>query len=253
MYEITFTAWILVIAVTLFASFVKGVTGFAMPLIMMSIMGAFLPYETVLAMLIVPTVTTNISQSLRQGHAAMWETMKDYKIALIVFSIAVVVSAQFVSVIPKPYLWGILGLAITIFCATQLMGLPLKIEAHNRTVPEIILGLIAGFFGGISGIWGPPIVAMTLSLHLEKKEAGRVQGVVFLVGSVFLILAHLKSGILNMATFQMSALITIPAFIGMMIGFRVQDRLSPVKFRKVTMVILLIAGLNLLRRAVLLF
>ncbi|MGB0960073.1 MAG: sulfite exporter TauE/SafE family protein [Halocynthiibacter sp.] len=253
MFELQLMAWVLAVAITLFASFVKGVTGFAMPLIMMSLMGAFLPYETVLAMLIVPTVATNMAQSLRQGPAAMWETMKDYKIALVVFAITVMVSAQFVNIIPKPILWGILGAAITLFCITQLLGIPLKIEAHNRTIPEIILGIVAGFFGGISGIWGPPIVAMTLSLHLEKKEAGRVQGVVFFVGAVFLILAHLRSGILNVSTVQMSALMTIPAFIGMMVGFRVQDKLSPAKFRKVTMVILLLAGLNLLRRAVFAF
>ena len=58
------------IAVTLFASFVKGVAGFAMPMILVSGPGSFLPAESALAALIRPTIATNLGQSLLQGCAA---------------------------------------------------------------------------------------------------------------------------------------------------------------------------------------
>jgi hypothetical protein len=40
----------------------------------------------------------------------------------------------------------------------------------------------------------------------------------------------------------------VPAVIGMLIGFQFQDRLDQAKFRKITLAVLVIAGLNLIRR-----
>jgi len=40
----------------------------------------------------------------------------------------------------------------------------------------------------------------------------------------------------------------VPALAGMWLGYRVQDRLDQKKFRKATLFVLLLAGLNLVRR-----
>ena len=57
------------IGITLFAGFVKGAIGFAMPMIMMSAFGSVLPATTALAALILPTLVTNIQQVFHQGSA----------------------------------------------------------------------------------------------------------------------------------------------------------------------------------------
>ena len=75
-------------------------------------------------------------------------------------------------------------------------------------------------------------------------------GVTFHVGSVILTGAHLRSGVLNEDTTPLSLALTIPSVIGMAIGFAVQDRLEQKTFRRVTLIVLCVAGLNLLRRGV---
>ena len=55
------------LAVTLFAGFVKGAVGFAMPMILVSAFAIFLPQHLALAGLILPTLVTNLSQAFRQG------------------------------------------------------------------------------------------------------------------------------------------------------------------------------------------
>ena len=40
----------------------------------------------------------------------------------------------------------------------------------------------------------------------------------------------------------------IPAFLGMQAGFLLHDRLDPDLFRKATLVVLILAGANLVRR-----
>ena len=63
--------WAAILGVTLFAGFVKGAVGFAMPMIMISAFGTFLPKELALALLILPVLVTNVAQALRDGWPAM--------------------------------------------------------------------------------------------------------------------------------------------------------------------------------------
>lgn len=55
------------LAVAMLAGVVKGMVGFAMPMILVSALSSFLTPELALAGLILPTVVTNGFQELRQG------------------------------------------------------------------------------------------------------------------------------------------------------------------------------------------
>ena len=63
------------LAVTLFAGFVKGAVGFAMPMILVSAFAIFLPQHLALAGLILPTLVTTLSQAFRQGTGPAREMM----------------------------------------------------------------------------------------------------------------------------------------------------------------------------------
>ena len=59
----------------------------------------------------------------------------------------------------------------------------------------------------------------------------------------------LGSGVLNAQTLPLSALMAVPAFVGMRLGFALQDRMDVVQFRRWTLILLVLTGLNLVRRA----
>lgn len=242
-------AFALALAVTAFAGFVKGAVGFAMPMIMMSAFGSFLSAETALALLILPTVATNIAQAFRQGWRAAWASVVKYRIHIVMLVIFIPISAQFVRFIPQGWMYGLLGVPITVFAALQLAGVSLAIAIHHRARAEAGLGVIGGLYGGISGIWGPPLIVYLLSIGAPKQETVRVQGVVFLIGAVVLLGSHLGSGVLNAQTLPASALMVAPAMAGMWAGFRLHDRLNPERFRRWTLILLALTGLNLVRRA----
>ena len=100
-----------------------------------------------------------------------------------------------------------------------------------------------------SGIWGPPLIIYLISIDAPKQEAVRILGVVFLTGAIILTGSHLVSGVLNAQTIPLSLLMVLPALVGMKLGFKAQDRLDPVRFRRWTLILLGLAGANLLRRA----
>jgi hypothetical protein len=237
------------LGITLFAGFVKGAVGFAMPLILVSAFAVFLPQELALAGLILPTLATNLSQAFRQGVAPAVETARTYRRFLIATVICIAISAPFAEMIPRGLYLMMLGVPITIFAGLQLMGRTLAIRLQHRDRAEWGLGVIGGLYGGVSGIWGPPLLVFLLSTGADKLQMIRAQGVVFLIGAVMLLAAHLTTGLANAQTLGFSAALSVPALIGLFIGYRVQDRLDQGRFRRWTQGLLVLTGLNMVRLA----
>lgn len=236
-------------AITLFAGYVKGAVGFAMPMIMIAAFSSFLTPQLALAGLILPTLVTNLTQSMRQGLAPAVQTTRAYWRFLTVTVVFIVISSAFVHVIPQRIFLAMLGVPITVFALLQLAGRNLALKLEHRNRAEWVLGAIGGLYGGVSGIWGPPLLVYLLSIKADKTETVRVQGVVFLIGAVVLLLAHLHSGVFNAQTAAFSLALAVPGQIGQIIGNRMQDRLDQRQFRRYTQLLMALTGLNLARQA----
>nr|WP_238529759.1 sulfite exporter TauE/SafE family protein [Pseudooceanicola batsensis] len=234
--------------VGLLAGVIKGMVGFAMPMIMISGMGSFVSPELALAGLILPTLATNGWQAMRQGGAAAWAAVKRFRIFLTVGLVALVVSAQMVRILPANVMLLLIGVPIVVFAVTQLMGRQLTLGASPSRWIEVSVAAFAGFIGGFSGVWGPPTVAYLTALQTPKQEHVRVQGVIYGLGALALLGAHMASGVVRAETLPFAVVLLVPALLGMWIGFKVQDRIDQQAFRKATLVVLLLAGGNLLRR-----
>ena len=241
---------IFVLAVALCAGLVKGVVGFAMPMILISGMTLVLPPETALAALILPTLITNVWQSLRQGVQSALQTIREFKVFLLCGFVFLVASAQFVRVLEPRHLYGFIGVLVTVFTTTQLLGVRTKSFTRSVRV-ELAAGALAGFTGGLSGVWGPPTVAYLTAINTAKQEQMRAQGVIYGLGAVALAGAHIQTGVLRAETLPLTLVILPCALLGVWLGFKFQDRIAQQTFRTATLLVLAIAGVNLLRRAVL--
>jgi len=238
------------VAITLFAGLVKGAIGFAMPLIMISLLGSVMVPALALAALILPVTVTNLQQALRQGPREAWDSGWAYRRFILWMAVFIFVGAQMVLILPQGLLLGLLGVPVTLYALVQLAGRSLRITIRRRGRAEAGLGAVAGFYGGMSGVWGPPLLVYLISMNVEKRESVRIQGVVYMLGGLLLIAAHAQSGVLNAQTLPLSAALLVPALAGMWIGFRLQDRMDANRFRFWTLVLLAVSGLNLVRRAV---
>ena len=219
-----------------------------MPMIMISAMGSFMSPELALAALIVPTVIANVWQGIRGGLAAAWAAVLRFRFYISIVLVCIALSAQLVTILPASAMLLILGLPIMLFALMQLVGWRLTIRPEHRRRAEVVIASFAGLIGGISGVWGPPTVAYLTALDTPKADHMRTQGVVYASGAVVLFFAHLRSGVLNAQTLPLSLALVVPALLGMVLGFWAHDRLDQEKFRKATLAVLVIAGLNLVRR-----
>ncbi len=248
--EIPLLLLLAAVGLTFLAGFVKGVTGFALPMIMISGMASFLAPEVALAGLILPALFANYWQAGRQGLGPALSSARKHRGFIAVVLICLVISAQFVTHLPASTLFLILGIPVTLFAVLQLIGWRPTLDAEDHLVAEIGVGVFAGGIGGLSGVWGPPTVLYLTALNVPKVEHVRVQGVAYALGATALTLAHLRSGVLDANGLRFSALLVLPAMLGMAAGFAIQDRLDQEKFRWAILVVLVASGLNLTRRGV---
>ena len=235
-------------AVTLLGGFVKGAVGFAMPLIMISGMGILIDPQIVVAGIILPILVSNGWQVARSGLGPARAALAEHWRYVLIVCVMILVSAQFLTAISADTMFVVLGVPVVALCAVQLLGWQPLIPDRWRRPFEWGAGLAAGTLGGLAGTWGPPTVLYLLALRTPRAKQMAVQGVIYGLGSVMLFLGHLQSGVLNAHTWQLSALLVVPAVIGMWVGFRLGDRFDQELFRKVTLLVLIVAGINLIRR-----
>ncbi|PSL17873.1 hypothetical protein CLV88_11485 [Shimia abyssi] len=235
------------VGIGIFAGVIKGIVGFGMPMLLISGLSMFLSPEWALAGLIFPTLATNGMQALRQGHRAAVQSVIRFRVFLLVGGVALVISAQFVRFLEPDTFLLLVGIPITAFAGMQLFGVTFHLSKPSQRI-EALVGATAGTIGGISGVWGPPTVAYLTALGTEKAEQVRVQGVIYGLGAALLCFAHIGSGVLRWETLPFSIFLILPAMAGTWLGARIHDRIDQATFRKATLFVLTIVGLNLIRR-----
>ena len=70
------------------------------------------------------------------------------------------------------------------------------------------------------------------------------------VGAVVLLVSHAGSGILNAHTLPLSVAMLAPCILGLWLGYWANARMDQARFRQATLAVLIVAGLNLLRKGI---
>lgn len=249
-FEISATAFAFAIGVMFAAGIVKGTIGFALPLLFLGGLSVVLPIQAVVALIAIPALATNFLQAQRTGMRAAFETLREFWLLHIILFTTTFVCTRLVVSLPERALILILGIGAFTLALLQAFEWPRRIPRNWRKFLEVPYGLVAGFFGGLSGLWGTALLTYFLALRMPKEKFVRTTGVAWLVATIPYIAGHWESGVLSSELAPWSAAALIPTLGGMWIGRKFQDRLNPVAFRRVVLVVLLLATLNLIRRGI---
>ncbi|MCB2101637.1 MAG: sulfite exporter TauE/SafE family protein [Rhodobacterales bacterium] len=225
---------------------VKGVVGVGMPMVSVPLMAMVVPIQTALAVLLVPIFATNVVQFRQAGDTRAMARRFWPLIACMAGGIAL--GSQVLTSLSEAGLSTVLGGVILVFTGIQILGRVGEIPPARERWLGPLVGLASGIAGGVSTFFGPPLILYLMSLRLPKDAFVGAIGLIYLVGSLPLIAAFVAQGVLGWAETLWGVAALVPVFGGMALGRRLRDRVPQEIFRRIIMGLLVVIGLNLLRR-----
>lgn len=240
----------LVIAICLLAAaaggVVKGVSGFGLPMVAVPLMAHFVPAPAAMALLSVPIVASNVLQAANAGVLARIGLRLWPLYAMVVVGI-VAGTRVLVSVSPRT-LDLVVGGSMLAAAAARLARPSFAVAPRAERWAGPAVGLFAGFLGGVSSMFGPPIIVYLNMLRVPKDEFVVGLSAAYVIGVVPLNLALVEHGWLGRWELALSCAIVLPVALGMGLGRLLRDRMSSRGFEWLVLFVLVLSGFSLLVR-----
>jgi len=234
--------------VYLLAGVIKGTVGIGLPTAAIGILSQFTDPRLAISLVVFPILVSNLWQVIREGNIV--QSFKEYWVIATVLIVTLWTTAVAAVRIETNTLIFILGGVIFLFAVVSLLSKPPALPDRYNRAAQVVSGSIAGILGGLTAIWAPPLVIYLMSRRLHKDEFVRVMGILLLAGSIPLCIGFWQSGLFKGNTALLSAGMIVPTLIGFSLGEILRRRLDAQRFRTVLLMVFLVMGLNLIRKAV---
>jgi uncharacterized membrane protein YfcA len=239
---------ILIVVAFLLAGFVKGVLGLGLPTVSMGLLAVTMPPAQALAIVIVPSIVTNIWQTfagpyLRDIVRRLWPLMIGTVIGIWLNS--GMLTGPYAHFVPV-----VLGVLLVIYAAIGLSKFSVSVaRPHEKWIGGII-GLVTGAVSAATGVQVIPSMPYMQAIGMEKDELVQALGVFFTVATVALAFNLTSAGLLTAATALPGAVAMVCAFVGMFIGQAVRSRMQPDSFRHWFLIAMILLGIYIAGSAV---
>jgi uncharacterized membrane protein YfcA len=226
----------------------KGAIGLGLPPIATPIIAMVTDVPTAVGLMAVPIVISNGWQAVSSG--LFLPSARRFRAVLIAIPPGVVIGGTILSLGDPGLLFGLLGVIVAVFAALSLLRPGLHLPEGMESKMSVPVGLAAGLLGGLSSLFAPVLAAFMLSLRLKPDEFVSGIGLMFFTGGVTLTLVTAGFGTLSARGWLAALLAIVPVLLGQLAGQALRRHINPETFRRIVLGVLLLIGLNLLRRAV---
>ncbi|MBA3592917.1 MAG: sulfite exporter TauE/SafE family protein [Polaromonas sp.] len=232
--------FMLVSFVFLAAGGVKGVLGMGLPTVAMGLLGLMMPVAEGAALLVLPSLVTNLWQMLRGAH--LRTLLKRLWPMLAGVCLGVALGHGWMAT-PGGHALLWLGLSLVAYALAGLAGLRLPAPKPGHEAPASgLIGALTGLLTAATGVFVLPAVPWLHALGLKKEAMAQALGLSFTVSTLALAVTLAGSRHLNADSATQSLLMLFPALLGMWLGQRLRDELSQDSFRTFFMIGLLLLG-----------
>lgn len=240
---------VVMIALTfVLAGMVKGVTGMGLPTVAMGILGSLISPVAAAAMLLLPSLVSNLFQFGGGGNTRM--LLKRLWPMLLTVVIATLLASAWLTGGDTSRTQFALGLALTVYALWTLAGKRIAVSPQREKPLSLIVGFTTGLLTGGTGVFVMPAVPWIQSLGFEKDELVQALGISFTFSTLALAFGLWWHGALPVQSLSVSAFAIIPALIGQWAGTRIRRVISPVVFKRCFLFCLMGLGAEMILRAV---
>lgn len=224
---------------TLFAYFIKGITGFGNTLVMGSLFSFAVSNRLTTPVGLIFGIPTNTYMVWRERKNISTEVVIPLSLMVL---IGIIPGIFLLKVGNDRILKSILGVVV-VGSALEMMTRKSNKNIMKKTNPILlaVTGITSGVLTGLYGT-GALLIAY-ISRTTDNKSQFRANiCCVFLVDNIFRFFLYLFTGILNKEILYMTLFLSLAVFIGMMIGVKVDSNMKEETAKKSVIALLITSG-----------
>jgi uncharacterized protein len=226
------------------AGTVKGISGMGLPTVAMSLLGLFLSPAQAAALLVLPTLATNVAQCRGPRLRALAVRLWPMWLGLLLASV----------LSPGPDIGAsatnariFLGLVLVLYGLWGLWRPQLPQIRTQRAWPGVLAGALTGLITAATAVFVIPMVPYLQALRLEKDAMIQALGLSFTVATAALAIRLHDAGTFELEP-ALTAVALLTALAGIWAGSRLRSKLSQQTFQRVLFgVFVTLGGVNLWR------
>ncbi len=233
-------------AILLMAGTIKGVIGLGLPAVSVGVLGLFMPPVQAAAILVVPSIVTNIWQGVAGAQFA--RVLRRIWPLLVGVLVGAWLGSGSLSANGSGHARFWLGIVLAVYGVYGLLGRRLVVPPHWEIWLAPLVGVVTGAVTTTTGVSTMPLIIYLAGLErFERGEVVQALGITFTLCSLCL-----GSDLLGRSQFDNTLLIAtclavIPALVGMQFGQMVARRISPLLFRRCFFSGMVLLGVQLAR------
>jgi len=247
------TISLLVLSIVIFAfalaGLVKGVIGLGLPTVAIGILGLVMPPAQAAAILVVPSLVTNIWQ-LAAGprFGALLKRLWPLLAGICAGTWAGTMMFAGVGIA-----WASIALGIALIAYAVIGLAAVRFHVPPRMEPWLspIIGVATGIVTSATGVFVVPAVPYLQAMELEREDLIQALGLNFTVSTIALAGGLLHGGLLKPGIAGLAVLALVAAMAGMFLGQKLRSRIHPEVFRRCFFIGLLLLGAHLAIRGLL--
>ncbi|WP_027014949.1 sulfite exporter TauE/SafE family protein [Comamonas composti] len=246
--------WVAGMAVFWLAGCVKGVVGLGLPTVSMGLLALLMPPGQAAAWLLLPSLVTNVVQMAPiSGLLALLRRLGWMQLGVVAGTVGGMLVWGPVGEAAQAH--RLLGAALLAYGLWGLWGRSMQVPMRHQGWLGLVCGLLTGVITALTGVFVVPAVAFLQSLGLGRQALMQAMGLCFTVSTLALgaglVLAQHADGTYTAGTgwgqaLWASALMLVPALLGMALGGWLRLRLSAQWFRRLLFASLLGLGGHML-------
>ena len=221
-----------IVAIVIVGGITHGVIGFGFPLVSTPLVALLVDIKTAVLITVVPNIVVNVISIVRGGN---WqESIGRYWPMAMWVVLGTLIGTHFLLVAPPEALQLLLAAMIIVFLLQdRIRRLDLSWIRRRPALSGAVFGTVAGLFSGAVNVAAPPLVIYFMMLELPPLALTQVLNLCFLTGKTIQAATLSLAGPGSLPLLVASLPLTVLAIAALLLGLRLQKRMSPAVYSKI--------------------
>ncbi len=224
-----------------FAGLIQGLTGFGFALISVPILSIILPPKVVVPAVLIYGTILNLIILI---NTRKWVKLKKIWPLLVFGILGMPLGTYMLLVFDVKVLKIFIGAVIIIFSAVLFKGFKREIKRERFFFAPI--GFVSGLLNGSITMSGPPVVLFFTNQGLAKNAFRANLVAYFFALNLATISAFVIGDLITLQVIKLVVYLLPGLFLGVIAGIRLVNRVKDELFRKITLIIVMVAGVFLI-------